>query len=750
VPDPDAPDVPDRVVDTRPGRLGGAGGLARLGAACARHPLVVIGVWLLAVVGLGVARATHGGVFSDNVDLPHTQSHTGAALLSAHEPGASGYSGYVVFHTTSGPLSQQSAAVQASVTNLEALPHVLAVSDPLHAPAGAPLTAAAQATGRATVQFDVRPKTLGSTYVAQLDTATHPARAAGVQVEYGGGLDELTRPPASDRRAEAIGLGVALVVLLVGFGSVLAALLPLVTALVCVLVGVSLLSLVAAVVSFGTASPTLALMVGLGVGIDYALFLTTRFRQLVTDREDPVSAAARTASTSGYAVLTAAAIVAVALLGLYASGITFIGQLGLAAVFTVVTAAAGALTLVPAGLGLAGRRIDRWRVRTPVAESGSAHDSWHRYAESVTAHPWRCLAGGLVLLAVLTVPLLSLRLGHVDDGADPSSFTDKRAYDLIAAAYGPGANGPFTVVVDVAHATEPVATIATRVQSDLAGVPGVASMSPLQPSSDGAILVGTLVATTAPQDAATTALFHTVVDTTLPHALAGTGASGYVTGTAASLIDFATSLAGRLPLIIAVVVATAFLLVMTAFRSLWLAVKAAVLNLLSVGAAYGVVVAVFQWGWGSGLLGLSQRVPIESYVPMMMFAIVFGLSMDYEIFLLSRVKEAYGHLGDTRAAVVAGLAGTGRVITCAALIMVSVFTSFVASPDVVIKMLAVGLSASVLIDASIVRLLLVPATMTLLDRANWWLPAWLDRLLPRIRLEGEEAAVVDSPQVAVG
>jgi putative drug exporter of the RND superfamily len=342
------------------------------------------------------------------------------------------------------------------------------------------------------------------------------------------------------------------------------------------------------------------------------------------------------------------------------------------------------------------------------------------------------------VLVVMAIPLLSIQLGHVDDGADPTSFTDKRAYDLIAGAFGPGANGPFTIVIDASHTTGLSAQLATSVTGALVATPGVARVSPLQPSPNGALLVGVVVPTASPQDAATATLFHQLANATLPGALAGSGASGYVTGNSATLIEFGDTLTARLPIIMAVVIGAAFLLIMLAFRSLLLAVKAAALNVLSIGASVGVVVLVFQWGWGRSLLGLPENVPIESYVPMMMFAIVFGLSMDYEVFLLSRMKETWDPTHDNSLAVTSGIVSTARVITAAALIMASVFTAFVASSQVVVKMLAVGMAVSVLIDATVVRLVLVPATMTLLAQANWWLPPWLDRILPHLDVEGAE------------
>ena len=339
-------------------------------------------------------------------------------------------------------------------------------------------------------------------------------------------------------------------------------------------------------------------------------------------------------------------------------------------------------------------------------------------------------------MCVLAIPLLSMQTGHVGDGADPASYTDKQAYDLITEGFGRGYNGPFTIVVNVGHGASGDTSLASHLQSDLTSTSGVAKATPLTPTPDGALLTGTVIPSTGPQDQATETLYSTLVNTTLPRALQGTGDQGYVTGLQAAQTEFDQIVTSRLPYIIAVVIAVAFLLIMTAFRSLPLAVKAAVLNLFSIAAAYGVVVAVFQYGWGRSLLGISQNVPVEAYVPMIMFAIVFGLSMDYEVFLLSRVKEAWDRTRNHHEAAATGLASTARVITCAALIMIAVFISFVASTNVVIKQLSVGLAASILIDATVVRLLLVAAGMHLLGTASWWLPSWLGRILPRIDVEG--------------
>ena len=717
------------------------GALARWGRWCARHRATVIVVWLVVLVGVSLGHRALGGSYSDDFTLPHTPAQQGADLLAAHQPSVGGRAGLVVFVEPAGVVSDHAATIRPAMSTLQGLPHVLSASNPVQ-PAS---TSTDGSTAYSTVYFDTNPGALGNEYVAEVDAAMAPVRAAGVQVSYGGVLGTAARPKPSDLRSEIIGVAVALLVLLLGFGSVYATALPLLSALVGVGVAIGLLGMLASAVTFASVSPTLAVMMGLGVGIDYALFLTTRHRQLVMDGVEPVEAAALTTATSGRAALVAAATVVIAMLGLYASGVSFLGRLGLAASIAVAVGGIAAITLVPALLALAGRSIDRLRVRRPVAEkaaNGSA-GPWHRYAQRVGAHPWRYLAAGLAVLALLAVPAFSLRLGHIDAGADPSSYTDRQAYDAISRSFGPGANGPFTVVVDARQlAAADRQRLAANLPTALTATPGVAQVSAVRPSTDGALLLTSVRPTTGPQDPATDALLARLRADALPTALHGYRATSYVTGTTAAQLDFRDTVARRLPLIIAVVLAAAFLLLLASFRSVVLAVKAALLNLLSIGAAYGVVVVVFQWGWGGKALGVAEPVPIESYVPMMMFAIVFGLSMDYEVFLLARVRERWLATHDNQVAVADGLAATARVITCAAVVMTSVFLAFLLSSSVVIKILALGLGVSVFIDATVIRLLVVPATMFLLDRRNWWIPSWLDRILPR--LEPEPVARVEA------
>ncbi|AGJ56483.1 hypothetical protein F750_4038 [Streptomyces sp. PAMC 26508] len=750
-----------------------AGVLQATGSWCARHFVVVIVLWIAALVALQAVQHAYGGDYSDNFAIPGTQSQDGLDVLEKHAPSAGGYSSQVVVHDADKSLSGLSSQMSTVVGSLQKLPDVLSAQNPLTAPSstGGPDVGPLSADGKTayiTVRFSEQPSSLGSGYLDGVDSAVRPLRSAGAAVEYGGSLGELARPKANDRVSEAIGFGVAVLVLLIGFGSLLAALLPLITALICVVCGLGLLGLLAAATTFATVSPTLATMIGLGVGIDYALFLVTRHRQNLMDGRDPVAAAGAATATSGRAVLLSGCTVIIALCGLWVSGIGFIGKLGVAAAVTVVTAVLGALTLVPAMLGLTGRYIDRIHVRKPVAEvepgpepgagagaepgpDGSArpgrepttergpttHGTWHRYAQRVERRPWWFLAAGVVVLAVLAFPVFFIQLGHIGDGADPRSFTDRRAYDLMSSAFGPGSNGPLTLVIDQSEVPQSDrSALESQVQQSLAKVPDAAFITPLTATQDGDVLTATAYSVAAPQDERTTSLVDRLSDDVLPAAVHGTAADTYVTGTTAAQVDFLDIVSSRLPLIIAVVVGLAFLVILAVFRGLLVAVKAALLNVLSIAASYGVVVAVFQWGWGGPALGVSGDVPIESYVPMMMFAIVFGLSMDYEIFLLTRIHEAWLATNDPRASVAHALEITARVITCAALIMVSVFAAFIISDNIVVKMLGLGLAVSVLIDATVVRLLLVPAVMTLLGRAAWWTPRWLDRVLPHLDAEG--------------
>jgi RND superfamily putative drug exporter len=647
----------------------------------------------------------------------------------------------VVFVTTAGSIASHGSAVEAARSSLSQLPHVLSVSDPLS-------TSSVSSDGRtayASINFDVNPQSLRPEHVDSVNRATDVARQAGVTVSYGGALGQAAAPAAKDRRSELIGIAVSLIVLLAGFGSVFAAQLVNVSAVIGVLTGLGLLGTLAATVSFGTSAPTLATMMGLGVGIDYALFLTTRHRQHLLDAEDPITAIRATLAVSGRSVLIAAVTVVIAMLGLYASGISFIGKLGLAASITVAVAALSALTLVPALLGFAREKIDRFHVRTPVAEPANPDSPLHRYTAAIARHPWRYALGGIAALAVLTIPAFSIQIAHVGPGSQPTSYSERQAYDAISRAFGPGANGPLTIVAQLPKTATKQQT--QSLQSSLARAlqttPDVRHVGKFTTSPDRTLLIGQVTPASGPSSQQTQTLVHHLQNQTLSSTLSPNHTTGYVTGTTAATIDFQNTVSSRLPIIVGSVLLAAFVLLLAAFRSPVLALKAALLNLLSIGAAYGIIVAVFQWGWGASLLGLTGTVPIESYVPMIIFAIVFGLSMDYEVFLISRIRELWVKTNDNQHSVATGLSQTARVISCAALIMASVFFAFLLSTNVVVKMLALGLGASVLIDATVIRLLIVPSLMFLFDRANWWTPNWLDRALPN--LEPDTPAVTVAP-----
>ena len=704
------------------------GRLGRTGRWGASHPWRVIGAWLVILVLATVGHSALGGTYTDDFTLPGSTAAQGAAVLQAHVPGAGGQTGQLVFTVPGGSITAKQTPVENAAAAVRQLPHVLSVSDPL----SASTTAKNGMTAYATVNFNVNPASLGPDYITQVDDATNVARSAGVSVSYGGQLGQADQPKAGDLLSEAIGIVAAVAVLLFGFGSVLAAGLPVVTAVIGAVTGLGVLGMAAAATTFASVAPTLGVMMGLGVGIDYALFLSTRHRQLVMEGVDPADAAGATVGSSGRSVLIAAATVIIAVLGLYASGISFIGKLGLAAAITVAVAALCAVTLVPALLGLAGRRIDRYHVRTPIAEAVEGQDFWHRYARRIGARPWLFLGAGVAVLVILAIPLFSMQLGHIDAGASPVSYSSRQAYDALSDGFGVGVNGPLTVVAQLdkskTSTSAQVSDLSSSLQSALSKTADVSSAGPVQASPDGDVLYATVIPATRPQDAATRQLASTLQDTTLPRVLGPAGAVGYVTGSLAGQLNFLDDVSQRLPVIIGVVIALAFVLLLLSFHSPVLALKAAVLNLFSIGAAYGVIVAVFQWGWGGSALGVAGHVPIESYVPMIMFAIVFGLSMDYEVFLLTRVREAWGRTHDNHYSVGEGLATTARVISCAAVIITCVFLAFLLSTSVVVKMLALGLGVSVVVDATVIRLLVVPATMFLLGSANWWTPRWLAAL----------------------
>ncbi len=717
--------------------------LGRLGRSCARRGWAVIIGWLIILFALLGLRSAFGGTFFNDYSVPGSQSSQGLSILQKEFPSQGGYAGQIVFQAHGGTIADTSDAVDTAMKNVSGLPHVIATTNPLTT--DPPRVSKSGTIAYGTVSFGVVPASLGKDYLAKLDKAVAPARSAGLQVEYGAGAGQIGQQ-TSDKSSEIIGLTCALLLLLFMFMSIAAALIPLVSALFSVLAGLSLVGLLAAAANFPTTAPTVATLLGLGVAIDYGLFLVARHREHVDRDMDVIESAGDATSTSGGAVVVAGGTVVVAILGLYVSGVPFVGAMGAASAVVVAVTILAALTLTPAFMGVAGRNvraIARYRRSHPVDDEAHERSAFARWGRMVSGRPWPWALASLAVLGLLIVPVFSLRLGQLDAGTNPTTQSSRRAYDLVSKGFGPGANGPISVVVSLPkQSSQSDQTLLSGLQNTLSKTADVASVS--QPSVNKAqtTAVLTVVPKTSPQDSATSDLVDNLRNSVLPSVHAKT----YLAGTTAGYVDFTEKVSQRMPWLILAVVALSFVLLTVAFRSVVIATKAGVLNLISVGAAYGVMVAVFQWQWGSGLIGIEESLPIPAFVPMLMFAIVFGLSMDYEVFLISRVHEAWIKTGDSHRAVAIGIGGTARVITTAAAIMVVVFTSFVLDTDPTVKMLAVGMAVAVLIDASVIRMVFVPAAMSVLGEHAWWMPRWLDRITPHIDIEGTGGTAPETPE----
>ena len=732
--------------------------LERLGGFAARRHWVIIIAWVVILGGLLAARGAFGGTYVNNYTVSGSGSAVGLDVLNSTFPQQGGFGGQIVFHAKGGTVSAQESAVNQSVTNVSKLPDVIKAVSPF-ASGNSGAVSKDGTIAYASVGWNVNPDSLDAAYLDKLNNAVAPATKAGLQVEYGGGAGEIGQH-TSDLKSEIIGLTCALVLLLLMFGSLIAAAIPLVSAIFSVLAGLSLIGLLAAAVTFPTTAPTIATLLGLGVAVDYGLFLMARHREQLDSGMDVVTSAKRSAGTSGAAIVVAGCTVVVSILGLYLSGVAFVGSLGLAAAIVVVVTMLAALTLVPAFMGLARGNVRslsaRFRarkaglsVREQAAQTAAAtqeqheHSAFARWGRMVSGRPWPWAVLSVAVLIVLAIPLFSITLGQPDNGTNPTSDSSRRAYDLISQGFGVGVNGPLTVVVKLPkQSSSDNSSLLSTMQSDISKTSGVASVTSPAVNSDGTTAVFNVIPTTRPQATATANLVTTLRDDVLPKE----HATSYVTGTTAGAVDFTSQLTSRLAWVILAVVVISFILLTMAFRSVVIATKAAILNLLSIGAAYGVIVAIFEWGWGASLIGLHTTLPIPAYVPMLVFCIVFGLSMDYEVFLLSRVHEAWLGTRDPHRSVAIGIGATARVITTAAAIMIVVFTSFVLNPDPTVKMLAIGMAFAVLIDASLVRMILVPSVMALLGAHAWWMPRWLEPIVPRLQLEGSAVAAAAGPE----
>jgi RND superfamily putative drug exporter len=695
----------------------------RIGGACARHRWIVVIAWILLLAGVGTASTLAGGRANADLTVPGTSAQRGADLLERAFPEQQkGLSGQVVVFGDAGAIERPEArkAIDRAVRDIRTLPRVTRVTSP-YDPGGSVSLDRSTAIIGVTYDLslaDVRPATF-----RHLQDAMRPVRdVSGLRVAYSG-TPAAEEESTSTDISEGIGLIAAVIILLVAFSTVLAMISPLVSALAGLALGTSSIALLSAYVSVSSIAPILATMIGLGVGIDYAVFIVNRHRENLRAGMELHASIAASLATSGRAVLVAGVTVAIALLGLVTAQIPMVTMLGITASIAVLTAILAALTLLPAVLAIVGQRVLRARDRhgrtSPSARSEDAIAAgvWGRWARLVGGHPWPFLLLALALLAVLAVPLLQMRLGEVDAGSDPPGSPTRVAYDQIAKAFGPGVNGPVEVVL---HPYDDERG-AQRIVEALGRAEGVEAVDPPVVSRRDRVTLITVVPETRPTAESTQRLVDRL-PAEIRRELRGVDVGIYPTGATAGLMEVSDRIAERLPVFIGAVILLSFLLLMVEFRSVLVPLKAAIMNVLSIGAAYGAIVAIFQWGWGLSLIGVAETVPIEAYVPMMMFAILFGLSMDYEVFLISRIREEHLRGATTLRSVEVGLSHTARVITAAALIMITVFLSFVLMEQVVVKMFGIGLAVAVLVDATIVRLMLVPSTMVLLGEANWWFP----------------------------
>ncbi|MEU6868167.1 MMPL family transporter [Streptomyces sp. NPDC046876] len=719
--------------------------MAAIARWCMRHRLVAVLIWLLALGGTAAAAATAGAAFSNDYEVPGTESSRAHALLRAGFHGQGGDTDTIVWRTPEHQTARTPEVERRMTRALDTvarLPGVGSVVGPYGpGPEGAAQISADGRTAYAVVTFDRQADSVPKAQAqAVVDAAKNPATEAdGLRVELGGRAIGLTEAPTA-HLAEVIGVAVAALVLFLAFGSLAASLLPIATALVSVgtaYFGTTLLGHAMAVADF---APMLGTLIGLGVGIDYALFIVTRHRKGLKRGLDVEEAAERAVATTGRAVVFAGATVCIALLGMLVLRLNFLGGVAVAASLTVVLTVAASVTLLPALLSYIGSRALSRRERRKLAADGPQPELptgfAARWSAFVERHPKILGALAALVMAGLALPTLSLHLGTSDQGNNPETSTTRQAYDLLADGFGPGVNGPLTVVARLDGAGDRIAV--GRLAEALRTTEHVASAGPAVLNRSGDTAVVTVIPDSSPQSRATSELVTALREDVIPRARHGSTMDVHVGGVTAGYDDFADVIVGKLPLFVGVVITLGCVLLLLAFRSIGVPLKAAAMNVAAVASSFGVVVAVFQWGWGSELLGLGSAGPIEPFLPVIMVSVLFGLSMDYQVFLVSRMYEEWLETGDNRRAVRVGLAETSRVINSAAVIMISVFLAFVLSGDRIIAMFGIALAAAVALDAFVLRTLLVPALMHLLGGANWWLPAWLDRRLPRISIEAPE------------
>jgi RND superfamily putative drug exporter len=704
--------------------------LARLSRWCYRYRRRVVILWIVAFVIMNALGGALGDAYSNNFSGGHSDSISAFDLLKERFPSRAGDTADIVFRADKGvddpDVRDRMEAVFTAVAPGK-IKHAVGFESPYDDPSR---ISEDGKTAYATVTFDKQAGDMPAETADPVIDAAKKAREPGLDVELSGPVvaRAIEVPPGG---SEVIGLIAAIIILFIAFGSLLAMSLPIIAAVFGVGIGSVFVVLLSHLITVPSFAPYVALMIGLGVGIDYALFIVVRYRGGLHDGLSPEEANVLALSTAGRAVIFAGCTVLVSLLGMFMMGINFIYGLSLGAVLTVLMTMAASITLVPAIMGYCGTKL-------AAKEHKRVHhrETWaFRWSREVQRFPWIMAGLSLAVLVVLALPMFSIRLGAADQGNDPKSMTTRHAYDMLADGFGPGFNGPIMLAADLTTGTtaDQVNAFAEQARKD----PEVVFVVPPRTNDAEDAAVVTVIPKHAPQDVQTEKLVHR-----LRHEIKAQDLDVHVGSVTAVAIDSADRTGQRLPYMVVAVILVSFLLLMAIFRSVLVAVKAAIMNLLSIGAAYGVIVAIFQWGWLSDVFGTGKPGPIEFWVPMMLFTVLFGLSMDYEVFLLSRVREEYVRTGDNATSVADGLAATARVITAAAAIMIAVFMSFVLGDNRVLKLLGLGLATAVFVDATIVRMVLVPSTMELLGKANWWLPRWLDRALPRINVEGDVEQLV--------
>jgi RND superfamily putative drug exporter len=707
---------------------------------CFRRRFLVIATWVIVLIGLGALAQGVKSNYNNSVSLPGTGSTTAQQLLAKTVPAQAGDSDTIVWQVSKGTVRDPAVITKLSAVlrQISTMPEVAAVTSP-YGPHGAAQNGAAQISrdGRiayATVNFTKQAGSLATADITRVINAAEAARAPGLDVQLGGQAIGSTEQPSLGITA-TIGVLAAALVLFIAFGSLLAMLLPLAAAIAGVGGGLMLITPLSHAMSVVNFAPDLGALIGLGVGIDYALFIVTRHRRGLQSGLTPQEAAVAAINTSGRAVLFAGSTVCIALLGLLVLGTSFLNGLAVAATLTVVCTVVAALTLLPALLGLFGMRVLSRRQRRALAAGTSARAGLlARWAGTVQRRPGMLAAAAIAVMVVLAIPVLSLRLGSSDQGNDSSSSTTRQAYDLLAEGFGPGFNGPLLLVAQT-HTSADVAALHT-LEATLPRVPDVAAVTPVAARAGTEVIQ--VIPRTSPEDKATSDLISTLRGAAIPAVERGTTLHVYVGGITATFADFASFAGAKLPWFLVAILGLSFLLLVVAFRSLLIPATAAVMNLIAAAAAFGVLTAVFQWGWGSDALGFGKAGPIESFLPLVTLAILFGLSMDYQVFLVSRMNEEWAQGRDNRRAVRTGQVETGRVITAAAAIMICVFATFSLMGTRGIAEFGGGLAVAVALDAFILRTVLVPAVMHLFGNANWWLPRWLDRRLPHLAIEPPE------------